>query len=205
VRTDEYAHIIGGDKEVKEANPMLGVHGIRRDLVMTELLKSEFTAIKQLYEQGLDNIGIMIPFSCDVSELIKAKEIAKKVGLSDKVKFGVIAEVPSCALSIEEYCKVGIDFISFGSNDLTQLTLGIDRGNEDLTPLFNEMHPGMKFLFAYVIETCKKYGVESSICGEAPSNRRDIVDFLVGLGITSLSVNIDAIDKVKEWVSEDER
>ncbi|MBU4033133.1 MAG: phosphoenolpyruvate synthase, partial [Candidatus Thermoplasmatota archaeon] len=205
VRTDEYANMIGGDKEAKEANPMLGLHGIRRDLVMKELLEAEFTAIKQLYEQGLDNVGIMIPFSFDVSELVKSKEIAKDVGLSEKVKFGIMVEVPSCALSIEEYCKAGINFISFGSNDLTQLTLGMDRGNEELSPLFNEMHPGMKFLFAYVIETCKKYGVESSICGEAPSNRQDIVNFLVDLGITSLSVNIDAIDKVKAWVSEAER
>ncbi len=201
-RTDEYRNMIGGDKEPKESNPMLGWHGIRRSLDDNEIIKSEFEAIKQLYEKGFDNIGIMIPFTYDASELVKAKQIAKQVGLPDKVSFGVMIEVPSCALSIEEYCKAGIDFISFGSNDLTQLTLGLDRNNEKLIKLFDEMHLGMKFLFAYVIETCKKHNVETSICGEAPSNRRDIVEYLVKAGITSLSVNIDAIDKVREWVAE---
>ncbi|MDD5416597.1 MAG: phosphoenolpyruvate synthase [Candidatus Aenigmarchaeota archaeon] len=202
VRTDEYANMIGGDKEAKESNPMLGMHGIRRSLVDTDILKCEFTAIKRLYEQGLDNVGIMIPFTYDVSEFVKAKEFGKKFGLPDKIKFGVMVEVPSCALAIEEYCKAGIQFISFGSNDLTQLTLGMDRNNEKLNNLFDEMHPGMKFLFAYVIETCKKHGVETSICGEVPSNRKEAVEFFVNLGITSLSVNLDAIDKVRGWVNE---
>lgn len=205
VRTDEYSNMIGGEKEPKESNPMLGLHGIRRSLVDTELLKSEFRALKKIYEKGLDNIGVMIPFTYDVSEFIEAKKIAKEIGLPDNMKFGVMIEVPSCALSITEYCKAGIDFISFGSNDLTQLTLGLDRNNEKLNKLFDEMHLGMRFLFAYVIETCKKYNVETSICGEAPSNRKDIVEYLVNLGITSLSVNIDAIDKVRKWVSELER
>jgi len=91
---------------------------------------------------------------------------------------------------------------SFGSNDLTQLTLGIDRNEERLIKMFDEMHPSMQFLFKHVIETCKKYNVESSICGELPSNRKDAVEFLVKAGIDSLSVNIDAIEKVRKWVSE---
>ena len=103
---------------------------------MTELIKSEFRALKKLYEKGLDNIGVMIPFTYDVSEFVEAKKIAKEIGLPDKMKFGIMIEVPSCALSIEEYCKAGIDFISFGSNDLTQLTLGLDRNNEKLIKLF---------------------------------------------------------------------
>ncbi|MFH1229677.1 MAG: putative PEP-binding protein, partial [Candidatus Aenigmatarchaeota archaeon] len=109
---------------------------------------------------------------------------------------------PACALTIEDFCKEGIAFASFGSNDLTQTTLGVDRDNERLANLFDEMHPAMKFLFKSVIEICKGYDVETSICGELPSNRKDAVDFLVKAGINSLSVNIDAIDKVREWVSE---
>jgi pyruvate,water dikinase len=201
-RTDEFRHMKGGEKEPQEDNPMLGWHGIRRSLDEPEIIKSEFKAIKHLYEQGLDNIGIMLPFVIDVSELKKAKEIAKEVGLPDKVSFGLMIEVPSAALTIEQFCEEGIDFISFGSNDLTQTTLGIDRNNEMLIKIFNEMHDSMKFQFKHVIETCKKYGVKTSICGEVPSNRRDAVEFLVGVGIDSLSVNIDAIDKVRKWVSE---
>ena len=102
----------------------------------------------------------------------------------------------------ELICREGIDFISFGTNDLTQLTLGLDRNNEKLIGLFDEMHPAMRHMLKHVIDECKKYGVETSICGEAPSNRRDIVEFLINSGIDSLSVNIDAIDKVRKWASE---
>lgn len=204
-RTDEFRNMQGGTNEPTEDNPMLGWHGIRRDLDEPRILRAQFEAIKRLHEAGLTNVGIMIPFSCDISELKRAKEAGREMGLPSTVKFGIMVEVPSCALSIEDYCKEGIDFISFGSNDLTQLTMGIDRNNQTLIKLFNEMHPGMQFLFRHVIQTCKKYGVKSSICGEAPSNRFDIVDFLVRTGIDSLSVNIDAIEKVRGWVAKIER
>jgi pyruvate,water dikinase len=199
-RTDEFRNMKGGENEIEEDNPMLGWHGIRRSLDEPEILKCELEALKQLHEKGLNNVVWELPFIISVSELKKAKEIAKSVGVPEK--FGIMVETPACALTIEEFCKEGIVFASFGSNDLTQTTLGIDRNNEKLINIFDEMHPAMQFLFKHVIETCKKYNVESSICGELPSNRRDAVEFLVKTGIDSLSVNIDAIDKVREWVSE---
>jgi len=199
-RTDEFRNMRGGENEPKEDNPMLGWHGIRRSLDETEILKCELRALKQLHEKGLDNVVMELPFIINVSELKKAKEIAEEVGAP--TNFGIMVETPAAALTIEEFCKEGIAFASFGSNDLTQMTLGIDRNNERLIDLFDEMHPSMKFLFKHVIETCKKYNVESSICGELPSNRQDAVEFLVKEGINSLSVNIDAIDKVREWVSQ---
>jgi len=204
-RTDEFRNMKGGEKEFVEANPMLGLHGIRRSLEEPEIIKSEFKAVKQLHEKGLTNVAIMLPFVYDVSELIKAKEIAKETGLPDSVEFGIMIEVPSAALTIEEFCKEGIDFISFGSNDLTQTVLGVDRNNERLIKLFDEMHPAMLFLFKNVIKICKGYDVKTSICGELPSNRHEAVEFLVKAGIDSVSVNIDAIDKVKQWVSEIEK
>jgi len=199
-RTDEFRNMRGGEKEPEEDNPMLGWHGIRRSIDEPEILKCELKALRQLHERGFNNVVWELPFIIDVSELKKAKEIAKEVGAS--TNFGIMVETPAAALTIEEFCKEGIAFASFGSNDLTQTTLGIDRNNERLINLFDEMHPSMQFLFKHVIETCKKYNVESSICGELPSNRRDAVEFLVKTGIDSLSVNIDAIDKVREWVSE---
>ncbi|MEM5782705.1 MAG: putative PEP-binding protein, partial [Candidatus Aenigmatarchaeota archaeon] len=199
-RTDEFRNMKGGEKEPLEANPMLGWHGIRRSLDEPEILKAELKALKQLHEKGLTNVVWELPFIINVEELRKAKEIAKEIGAP--TNFGIMVEVPACALTIEDFCKEGIAFASFGSNDLTQTTLGIDRNNEILIKLFDEMHPAMQFLFKYVIEICKKYKVESSICGELPSNRKDAVVFLVKAGIDSLSVNIDAIDKVREWVSE---
>lgn len=129
----------------------------------------------------------------------------RAIGAPDTLKFGIMVETPAAALSIEDYCKEGIVFISFGSNDLCQLTLGIDRNNERLTKIFDEMHPGMQFEFKHVIRTCKKYGVKTSICGEAPSNRQDIVEFLIHAGIDSLSVNMDAIDKVRGLAAAIER
>lgn len=202
-RTDEFRNMKGGELEPREPNPMLGWHGIRRSLDDTDIIKAELEAMKQLHEQGLTNVVVMIPFTYDVSELRRAKEIAQAIGYTGA--FGIMVEVPSCALSIEEYCKEGIDFISFGSNDLTQLTLGLDRNNERLIKMFDELHPGMKHMFEYVIKTCRQYNVETSICGEAPSNREDIVEFLITTGIDSLSVNIDAIDKVRAHVSKFEK
>ncbi len=204
-RTDEFRKLIGGEEEPREANPMLGWHGIRRSLDEPELLRAEFEAIKRLHERGLDNVHVMLPFVYDVSELKKAKEIAKEVGLPEKVKIGIMVEVPSAALTIEEFCKEGVDFISFGTNDLTQLTLGMDRNNERLIEKFDERHEAVKKLIKYVIDVCKKYGVETSICGEAPSNYPEFVEFLVKCGITSISVNIDAIDRVRRKIAEVER
>ena len=199
-RTDEFRNMKGGEKEPHEDNPMLGWHGIRRSLDEPEILKAELRALKMLHEKGLDNVVWELPFIINVNELRKAREIAKEVGAPEN--FGIMVETPACALNIEEFCRAGIAFASFGSNDLTQTTLGIDRNNERLIELFDEMHPGMKFLFKHVIEVCNKYNVESSICGELPSNRKDAVEFLVKTGIKSISVNIDAIGKVRQWVSE---
>ena len=204
-RTDEFRKLIGGSEEPQESNPMLGWHGIRRSLDEPKLLEAEFEAIKRLHEEGLTNVHVMLPFVISVEEFEKAKEIAGKVGIPDSVKMGIMVETPAAALTIEEFCKKGIQFISFGTNDLTQLTLGVDRNNEMLIKLFDERHPAVKKLISYVIQTCKRYGVETSICGEAPSNYPEFVEFLVREGIDSISVNIDALDKVREKVAEVER
>jgi pyruvate,water dikinase len=202
-RTDEFREMKGGENEPKEDNPMLGWHGIRRSLDEPEILKAELKALKRLHDEGLDNVVWELPFIINVDELRKSKEIAREMGAPDN--FGIMVEVPACAINIEEFCKEGITFASFGSNDLTQTALGIDRNNERLIKIFDEMHPSMQFLFKHVIDVCKKYNVESSICGELPSNRQDAVEFLVKAGIDSLSVNLDAIEKVREQASNVEK
>ncbi len=203
-RTDEFRHMQGGDKEPEEDNPMLGWHGIRRSVVETDILKCEFEAIKRLHERGLNNIGIMIPFVISVDELKKAKEVAREVGLPKDIKFGIMVETPACALTIEEFCEEGIDFISFGTNDLTQLTLGVDRNNENLIELFNPFHEAVLKQMKYVIDVCKDYGVETSICGEAGSNPK-MAEILVEYGIDSISANIDALDKIRRTVARKEK
>ncbi|MEM5793803.1 MAG: PEP/pyruvate-binding domain-containing protein [Candidatus Aenigmatarchaeota archaeon] len=204
-RTDELRHLEGGETEPKEDNPMLGWHGIRRSLDEPEILKAEFEAIKTLHEEGLDNVHIMLPFIISVEEFRKAKEIALEVRLPKSCKLGIMVEVPSCALTIEEFCKEGIAFASIGSNDLTMLTLGVDRNNAKLLNLYSEMHPAVLRLIKETIKTCNRYNVESSICGEAPSNIPEMVEFLVECGISSISVNIDAIKKVREIVARTEK
>ena len=204
-RTDEFRNLEGGESEPKEANPMLGWHGIRRSLDEPEIFKAELEAIKRLHEKGYTNVHVMLPFVIRPEEFRKAKEIAKEVGLPKTVKMGIMVETPAAALDIEEFVKEGIEFVSFGTNDLTQLTLGIDRNNEKIAKLFDEMHPSVLRQIEHVINVCKEHGIETSICGEAPSNRPEVVEFLVRAGITSISVEVDAIDKVRAKVAEVER
>lgn len=206
-RTDEFRNLKGGDKEPKEDNPMLGWHGIRRDLDEPELLKAQFRAIKELIDGGYGNIGIMLPFVQSVEELKKAKEIARSVGLepdSKDLEFGVMIETPAAVWSIDEFIKEGIDFVSFGTNDLTQLTLGIDRNNGAIQELFDELHPAILRQLEYVIGKCKAAGVNTSICGQAASNV-EMVKKLVRFGIDSVSANIDAVEKIKNVVLVEEK
>lgn len=204
VRTDEFRHMKGGENEPKEDNPMLGWHGIRRDLDETEIFKAQLSAFKKLHEDGLTNVKIMLPFVISVDELKKAKQIAKEFGMPETLKFGIMCETPACALTMEDFCKEGIDFVSFGSNDLTQTTLAVDRNNESLAKIFNSFHPAVLRLFREVIKICRKYGVESSICGEEGSNPK-MAEILVGYGIDSISANIDAVVKIRQTVALAER
>jgi pyruvate,water dikinase len=198
IRTDEYKHLKGAEHEPKEANPMLGWHGIRRSLAQEEILEAEFKAIKALHDKGFKNIGVMLPFLIRVDELQTAKSIMRRLGLEpcEDIDFGVMIETPASCLIIDELCKEKISFISFGTNDLTQLVLGIDRNNEKLAVLYNEMHPAVLSLIKKVIKTCKYYKVVTSICGQAASEEK-MAKLLVEEGIDSLSVNIDSVDKIR--------
>lgn len=204
-RTDEFRNLEGGEDEPVEANPMLGWHGIRRSLDEQELLKSEFQAIKRLHEEGLTNLQVMLPFVISVEELRKAKEIAKQISLPlDKAKIGIMVETPASVMIIEDLCKEGIAFASFGTNDLTQLVLGIDRNNERLAQLSSEFHPAVLRSMEMVINICNRYGIETSICGESGSNP-SMVRILMKYGIKSISCNIDAIDTIREVVYHEEQ
>lgn len=202
MRTDEYRNLKGGHLEPIEADPMIGWHGIRRGLDEPEILKAEFRAIKILHEKGYKNIGVMLPFVINVDEVKSAKEIMQEIGLKpcEDVAFGVMVETPAACWIIEDICKEGINFISFGTNDLTQLTLGVDRNNARLSKLFDEMHPAMLKQISMVIKICKKYNVETSICGQAGSNV-EMAKFLAKEGIDSISANIDAIERIRKAVS----
>jgi len=206
MRSDEYRNLQGGAKEPKETDPMIGWHGIRRLLDEPEILRAEFTAIRDLHYEGFKNVGVMLPFVIRVEELQQAKAVMDEVGLEPvkAIDFGVMIETPAACWIIEELCREGLSFVSFGTNDLTQLTLGIDRNNQKIAPLFDELHPAVLGEIAKVIKVCKKYGVQTSVCGQA-GGKPEMAKFLVHQGIGSISTNIDAIDLIRQVVADTEK
>ncbi len=202
--TDEFRAMEGGEGEPIEPNPMLGYRGIRRDLIDTEHFELEVKAFKELMKRGYNNMGIMIPLVQHPSELRRAKEFMREKGLAiDKIDIGIMVEIPAAALIIDQFIAEGLDFVSFGTNDLTQYTLAVDRNNEHVAHLYNETHPAVMKLIEHVITECNKAGVKTSICGQAGSYPK-VAKRLVELGITSISANIDAVEAVREMVARTE-
>jgi pyruvate,water dikinase len=203
--TDEFRAMEGGENEPLEHNPMLGWRGIRRDLQETDHFRLQLAAFKKLHEMGASNVGIMLPMVQHVSELRKAKDIMRDVGLDlEKIDIGIMVETPGAALTIEDFIEEGLDFISFGTNDLTQYTLAVDRNNENVADLYSEMHPAVIKQIEYVVEKCNQAGVQSSICGQAGSYP-EMARRLVEIGISSISANIDAVATVRETVARAEK
>jgi len=198
-RTDEFRELAGGEGEPKEANPMLGWHGIRRSLDEPDVFRCEMQAIRNLREKGLDNVCVMLPFIISIDELRKAKAM-----INFPVKVGIMVETPAAAALIDDFCEEGIAFASIGSNDLTQLVLGVDRGNARIARLYTEFHPAVLITIKNIIKSCRKHGVEVSLCGESGSNPR-MADFLVEAGIDSISVELDAMDAIRSAVARTER
>ncbi len=203
--TDEFRGMEGGENEPSEHNPMLGWRGIRRDLTETDHFRLEMRAFKKLHEMGLTNVGIMLPLVQHASEFRRAKALMIEEGLNlERTDVGIMVETPGAALTIEEFIDEGIDFISFGTNDLTQYTLAVDRNNENVADLYSELHPAVLTLIEYVVERCNKAGVTTSICGQAGSYP-EMAKRLVEIGITSISANIDAVATVRETVARAEK
>ncbi len=203
--TDEFRAMEGGEGEPHEHNPMLGWRGIRRDLTETDHFRLEIRAFKKLHEMGLTNVGIMLPMVQHVREFQKAKAIMVDENLDlEKIDVGIMVETPGAALTIEDFIEDGIDFVSFGTNDLTQYTLAVDRNNENVAGLYSELHPAILKLIEYVVERCNVAGVKTSICGQAGSYP-EMAKRLVEIGITSISANIDAVATVRETVARSEK
>jgi pyruvate, water dikinase len=202
--TDEFREMEGGEGEPIEPNPMLGWRGIRRDLRDVEVFQMQLQTFKNLIDDGYSNIGIMLPLIQHQDEVRQAKQIIAEMGIDfEQVDIGIMIEIPASALIIEDLIAEGIDFVSFGTNDLTQYTLAVDRNNENVADLYNEQHPAVLKLMDYVIERCNKAGVVTSICGQAGSNPK-MADKLVRMGISSISSNIDAVERVREAVARTE-
>ncbi|ELZ15542.1 phosphoenolpyruvate synthase [Haloterrigena salina JCM 13891] len=198
--TDEFRQLEGGEDEPEEHNPMLGYRGIRRSLDRPDVFAHELEAFRRLFELGYDNVEIMFPLVNDAEDVYRAKELLKEAGIDpQKRRWGAMIETPAAALSVEELAEAGIDFASFGTNDLTQYTLAVDRNNEHVADRFDELHPAVLRLLGDAIETCREHDVDTSICGQAGS-KPEMVQFLATEGITSISANIDAVRDVQHEV-----
>jgi pyruvate,water dikinase len=203
-KTNEYRNLIGGKSfEPEEENPLLGYRGAYRYISDSAVFELELRAIKEV-RQKFKNLWLMIPFVHTPQELKEVKKLIVASGLmrGPSFKLWLMVELPANVILLEDFIKVGIDGVSIGSNDLTMLILGIDRDNAELAQVFNEQDPAVLWALKRTIKTCQKYKITSSICGQAPSVYPDLVEKLVGWGITSISVNPDAIDRTRELVYE---
>ncbi|MBI2288515.1 MAG: phosphoenolpyruvate synthase [Chloroflexi bacterium] len=202
-KTNEYRALKGGEKyEEVEENPMLGYRGASRYITDIETFKLELEAIKKVRKQ-YNNLWVMIPFVRTVNELTQTLKIMEAEGLKRSADFKIwmMVEVPSNIILLEKFIAAGIDGISIGSNDLTQLTLGIDRDSAKLSETFDERDEAVVLSLERAVKVSKKLGITSSICGQAPSVYPELTKKLVEWGITSVSVSPDMIDGTREIIA----
>ena len=207
LKSNEYRNLKGGEKyEPRESNPMLGYRGAFRYIKEPDVFKLELAAVKKV-RQNHKNLQLMIPFVRSPKELKAVREIVEEEGLfSDPhFRFYMMVEIPTNIIQLEEFIKVGIDGISIGSNDLTMLILGTDRDNEEVAGEFSELDPAVLWALKRAIQTASKHNVVSSICGEGPSVYPELAGMLVGWGISSISVNPDAVDVTRTNIYDAER
>jgi pyruvate,water dikinase len=203
-KSNEYANLIGGRHyEPHEENPMLGFRGASRytDAAFGPCFELECRAIAKVRDEiGLTNVQVMVPFVRTVGEARRVVELLARHGLErgrNGLKLIMMCELPANALLAREFLE-HFDGMSIGSNDMTQLALGLDRDSAIVAPLFDERDPAVKALLAMAIKACKDAGKYIGICGQGPSDHPDLARWLVEQGIDSISLNPDAV--VETWL-----
>lgn len=203
-KTNEYKALKGGDRyEPDESNPMLGFRGAYRYIKSPDVFNLELEAIKLVRNKmNLKNLWLMIPFVSRVDEMGEIKKLVAASGLhrGSSFKLLLMVEIPANVILLDDFLDVGLDGVSIGSNDLTMLILGTDRDNSEVAPIFDERNPAVLWALEKTVKTCAKRQVMCGICGQAPSEYPELVEKLVSWGITSISVNPDAIDRTREIV-----
>ena len=209
-KSNEYANLSGGDRfEPNEENPMIGYRGAARYIREPDLFELELRAL-ELVRADHPNLNLMIPFVRTPDEMAQVAQQVADYGLQrDPATPGgfqlwMMVEVPSNVLLLDEFIDCGIDGVSIGSNDLTQLTLGIDRDSERFADSFDERNPAVLRAIEQVITTAKRRGITVSVCGQGPSEHSDLAQRLVDWGITSISVTPDVIEQTRRLVAQAE-
>ncbi|MBM4140775.1 MAG: phosphoenolpyruvate synthase [Nitrospira sp.] len=208
-KPDEFLELPGGEKYEKGhvgPNPMIGYRGEYRYTKEDDIFRLELKAIRHAREKmGFTNIWVMVPFVRTLDVFRKTVNIMSEEGLNHRtdnsLQLWIMVEVPSAVFMIEEFCKEGIDGVSFGTNDLTMLVLGVDRNDASVQELYDERNLGVLRAIAYTMAVCKKYGVTTSICGQAPSVYPDYLEFMIRCGATSISVNPDTVVSSRKSVA----
>jgi pyruvate,water dikinase len=207
-KTNEYANLLGGeDFEPIEDNPMIGFRGASRyyDERYREGFALECLAMKRVRdEMGLTNVKLMVPFVRTLEEGEKVLKEMEKNGLargSNGLEIYMMSEVPSNLILADEFAQI-FDGFSIGSNDLTQLTLGLDRDSETVSHIFDERNLAVRKFIQYLIERVKKHGKKIGICGQGPSDYPEFAEFLVQCGIDSISLNPDTVIKTTQHILE---
>ena len=203
-KSNEYANLIGGARyEPHEENPMIGFRGASRyiDPSFSEAFALECRAVKRVREEmGLDNLWVMIPFVRTLDEGRKVIDVLAKNGLKqgdNGLKVIMMCEVPSNALLADDFLDI-FDGFSIGSNDMTQLTLGLDRDSSIVANLFDERDPAVKKMLSMAISAAKRKQKYVGICGQGPSDHPDLAQWLMDEGIESVSLNPDTV--VDTWL-----
>lgn len=208
-KPDEFLELPGGEKYERDhvgPNPMIGYRGQYRYMKEDDIFRLELKAIRHAREtMGFTNIWVMVPFVRTRRVFRETVRIMQEEGLDHRdnpdFQLWIMVEVPSVCFMIEEFCREGIDGVSFGTNDLTMLILGVDRNDISVQELYDERNLGVLRAIAYTMAVCQKHGVTTSICGQAPSVYPDYLEFMIRCGCTSISVNPDTVVSARRSVA----
>ncbi|HET7485547.1 MAG TPA: phosphoenolpyruvate synthase [Solirubrobacterales bacterium] len=203
-RTNEFRGLQGGERfEPEESNPMIGYRGALRYTREPDLLGLELDAIGRVWDEGHTNFHVMIPFVRTPREVVAVREQMEAAGLLSRPGFElwVMAEVPSVLFHLPRYAELGVTGISIGSNDLTQLVLGADRDSELVAEVFDERDAAVTEYIAQLLTRARELGLQTSICGQAPSVYPEYAEILVRAGIDAISVNIDAVERARRLIA----
>lgn len=207
LRAHEFQRFLGNELTPVEANPMLGLRGTFSYLLEPTLFRLELAALAQVQRLGYANMHLLLPFVRTVEEFQFCRQQVVAAGLFQQPQFQlwIMAEVPSVLFLLPEYVKAGVQGISIGTNDLTQLLLGVDRDQGPMATAFDERHPAVVAAIAQLVQEAKHHGIPCSICGQAPVQYPDLIDHLIRWGITSISVTPEAVESTYWAIARAER